>query len=78
MSDRAESITAARFLWRRLREIGVDSVHGVPGDYNLSLLDSISTEELKWVGNCNELNAGEYLRAKLIYSVRLTGWTVFG
>lgn len=51
-------ITLADYLWARIYELGVRSVHGVPGDYNLSLLDNISSTGLKWIGNCNELNAG--------------------
>ena len=34
------------------------SVHGVPGDYNLVALDYLDKAGLRWVGNCNELNAG--------------------
>jgi hypothetical protein len=47
-----------QYLFRRLQQVGVESVHGVPGDYNLVALDYISKIGLKWVGNCNELNAG--------------------
>lgn len=35
------------------------SVHGLPGDYNLVALDYVPKAGLRWVGNCNELNAGE-------------------
>ena len=42
----------------RLHEVGIRSVHGVPGDYNLVALDYLPKHGLKWVGNCNELNAG--------------------
>ena len=41
-----------------LHEVGIRSVHGVPGDYNLVALDYLPKEGLNWVGNCNELNAG--------------------
>ncbi|CAI6338428.1 unnamed protein product [Periconia digitata] len=51
-------IDVAEYLFRRLKQVGVGSVHGVPGDYNLVALDYISKNGLKWVGNCNELNAG--------------------
>lgn len=51
-------IDVAEYLFRRLKEVGVESVHGVPGDYNLVALDYIPKNGLKWVGNCNELNAG--------------------
>ncbi|KAJ5674109.1 Pyruvate decarboxylase [Penicillium macrosclerotiorum] len=46
------------YLFRRLHEVGIRSVHGVPGDYNLSALDYLPKCGLNWVGNCNELNAG--------------------
>jgi TPP-dependent 2-oxoacid decarboxylase len=48
-----------QYLFKRLHEVGVRSVHGLPGDYNLVALDYIKPAGLSWVGNCNELNAGE-------------------
>ncbi|CAL5870387.1 uncharacterized protein PFLUO_LOCUS4623 [Penicillium psychrofluorescens] len=51
-------IDVAEYLFRRLHEVGVRSVHGVPGDYNLAALDYVPKCGLNWVGNCNELNAG--------------------
>ena len=51
-------IDAAEYLFTRLRQIGILSIHGVPGDYNLVALDYIPKTGLKWVGNVNELNAG--------------------
>lgn len=48
----------AEYLFRRLHEVGIRAVHGVPGDYNLSALDYLPKCGLHWVGNCNELNAG--------------------
>ncbi|KAK6811029.1 Pyruvate decarboxylase [Aspergillus parasiticus] len=53
-----ETLPLARYLFKRLRQLGVDSIFGVPGDYNLTLLDHVVPSGLKWVGNCNELNAG--------------------
>ncbi|KAF5002813.1 hypothetical protein FDECE_10516 [Fusarium decemcellulare] len=52
------TIKAAEYLFQRLRQLGIDSVHGVPGDYNLTLLDNVQPSGLRWVGNANELNAG--------------------
>jgi hypothetical protein len=49
----------SQYLFRRLKEVGVESIHGVPGDYNLAALDYIPKVGQKWVGNCNELNAGK-------------------
>ncbi|PWY84568.1 pyruvate decarboxylase [Aspergillus sclerotioniger CBS 115572] len=51
-------ISVPEYLFRRLYEVGVRSVHGVPGDYNLAALDYLPKCGLRWVGNCNELNAG--------------------
>lgn len=51
------SIKLAEYLFRRLREINIGSIHGVPGDYNLTLLDYVEPAGLRWVGNSNELNA---------------------
>ncbi|WP_432824774.1 alpha-keto acid decarboxylase family protein [Dactylosporangium sp. CA-092794] len=50
--------TVGEYLLRRLREIGVGHVFGVPGDYELEFLDQIEAADgIEWVGNCNELNA---------------------
>lgn len=46
------------FLFSRIKQLGVSHIFGVPGDFNLQLLDFIYKEPgLKWVGCCNELNA---------------------
>src|SRR6516225_5714344 len=46
------------FLLRRLEEAGVRHLFGVPGDYNLELLQQLQdASTLKWVGTCSELNA---------------------
>ncbi|WP_259803705.1 thiamine pyrophosphate-binding protein [Brachybacterium muris] len=37
---------------------GANHVFGLPGDFNLTLLDQMLTvEDLEWVGTTNELNA---------------------
>ncbi|KAJ5634220.1 Thiamine pyrophosphate enzyme C-terminal TPP-binding [Penicillium herquei] len=53
----SDSIKLADYLFTRLQQLGVDSIFGVPGDYNLRLLDYVVPAGLHWVGNCNELNA---------------------
>lgn len=53
-----EPVDVAEYLFRRLAQLGVKSIHGVPGDYNLVALDYVSKEGLNWVGSVNELNAG--------------------
>src|SRR5215471_11735380 len=46
------------FLLRRLEEAGVRHLFGVPGDYNLELLQQLhDTGVLKWIGTTSELNA---------------------
>lgn len=51
-------ITLGRYMWERIHQIGVDTIFGVPGDFNLQFLDSIfHVDGLKWMGNMNELNA---------------------
>lgn len=52
------TITLAEYLFTRLKQLDVNSIHGVPGDYNLELLDFVKPTGLLWVGNTNELNAG--------------------
>ncbi|KAF7545958.1 hypothetical protein G7046_g9447 [Stylonectria norvegica] len=50
-------VDVAEYLFKRLHEMGLRSVHGVPGDYNLVALDYLPYCGLKWVGSVNELNA---------------------
>ena len=41
------------FLLSRLQEAGVRHLFGVPGDYNLELLQQLQdTGTLKWIGTC--------------------------
>jgi len=72
------SIDLATYLFARLAQLGITSLHGVPGDYNLTALDYLPAAGIKWVGNCNELNAGYaadgYARIKGMGAVT----TVFG
>lgn len=53
----AETIKTADYLFETLRQLGVRSLFGVPGDYNLTLLDHVEPAGIRWVGHCNELNA---------------------
>jgi TPP-dependent 2-oxoacid decarboxylase len=53
------TITAGAYVAHRLREVGVEHLFGVPGDFNLTLLDTIAaTGLLQWIGSPNELGAG--------------------
>jgi indolepyruvate decarboxylase len=52
------TMTVGEFLLRRIREAGVGHAFGVPGDYNLELLQQMEDSgTLTWIGACNELNA---------------------
>lgn len=59
MPSSRTTVSLAQYLFTRIKEVGIRSVHGVPGDYNLVALDYVSKAGLRWIGNCNELNAGE-------------------
>lgn len=50
--------TVGEFLFARLRQAGVSEVIGVPGDFNLNLLEQLEgMDGIRFVGACNELNA---------------------
>jgi len=51
-------MTIARYLLSRLEQGGVRHLFGVPGDYVLDFLDETLRSPIRWIGNCNELNAG--------------------
>ena len=50
-------ITVAEYLLTRLKEIGVDHLFGVPGDFVLGFFNEVLKSDVKYVGTCNELNA---------------------
>jgi len=52
------SCTVSTYLLQRLKELGVNHLFGVPGDYVLDFLDQVVTSPIAWIGTCNELNAG--------------------
>lgn len=53
-----DEITIADYLLKRLEQLGVKHMFGVPGDFNLAFLDYVEDfPTIDWVGNCNELNA---------------------
>jgi hypothetical protein len=52
------TMTVGEFLLWRIREAGAGHAFGVPGDYNLELLQQFEdTGTLEWIGTCNEPNA---------------------
>ncbi|EDK47532.1 Pyruvate decarboxylase 2 [Lodderomyces elongisporus] len=67
-------ITLGRYFFERLHQLKVDTIFGLPGDFNLSLLDKVyEIDGMRWAGNANELNAGYaadgYARIKGIAAV---------
>ncbi|KAL6247973.1 hypothetical protein RBB50_005321 [Rhinocladiella similis] len=73
----SSKIDLAAYLFARVRQIGVKSVFGVPGDFNLTALDYVAPAGLDWVGNANELNAGYgadgYARIRGVSALVTTG-----
>jgi pyruvate decarboxylase len=54
----SDTVPLGLYLWTRIKQVGVNRIFGVPGDFNLTLLDHIyDVDGLEWVGNTNELNA---------------------
>ncbi len=50
--------TIGNFLFLRLRQMGIGHVFGVPGDFNLQLLEQMREGDgPEFIGTCNELNA---------------------
>ncbi len=50
-------ITVGEYLLARLKQIGVDHLFGVPGDFVLGFLNQVLQSDVTYVGTCNELNA---------------------
>ncbi|TVY57516.1 Pyruvate decarboxylase [Lachnellula suecica] len=77
----ASTISMGQYLFKRVAELGIEHVFGVPGDFNLTLLDELfKVRELSWLGVCNELNgayaADGYARIKGVPSVLVTTYAV--
>lgn len=53
----SSEITVAEYLLTRLKELGVDHLFGVPGDFVLGFFNQVLKSDVKYVGTCNELNA---------------------
>ncbi|EFQ97856.1 pyruvate decarboxylase [Nannizzia gypsea CBS 118893] len=75
------TIPVGEYIFRRLHQLGIRNIVGVPGDFNLNLLDHVySVPDLRWVGTCNELNAAYaadgYARARSLPGVVVTTYGV--
>jgi indolepyruvate decarboxylase len=50
--------TLVQHVLKRLRELGISDIFGVPGDFAFPINDAICKDKkLRWIGSCNELNA---------------------
>ncbi|KAJ4142927.1 Pyruvate decarboxylase isozyme 3 [Fusarium oxysporum f. sp. narcissi] len=74
-------IPIGEYLFRRIASLGIRHIFGVPGDFNLTILDHVyAVPELEWLGCCNELNAAYatdgYARIRELPGVLLTTYGV--
>ncbi|VZI15839.1 unnamed protein product [Fusarium fujikuroi] len=74
-------IPVCEYLFRRIASLGIRHIFGVPGDFNLTILDHVyAVPELEWLGCCNELNAAYgtdgYARVRELPGVLLTTYEV--
>jgi len=53
----SSEITVAGYLLLRLKEIGVDHLFGVPGDFAMGFFNQVLKSDVKYIGACSELNA---------------------
>ena len=56
MSSHAD-VSVAEYLLIRLKQMGIDHLFGVPGDFVLGFLNEVLESEVRYIGTCNELNA---------------------
>lgn len=53
-----DSISIAEYLFHRLKQLHIETIFGLPGAFNATLLDKLNEiPGLRWAGNTNELNA---------------------
>jgi indolepyruvate decarboxylase len=58
MTTATTAATVGSYLATRLVQLGVTHLFGLPGDFNLTLLDELlAVEGIDWSGSTNELNA---------------------
>ncbi|MBF0509656.1 MAG: alpha-keto acid decarboxylase family protein [Deltaproteobacteria bacterium] len=50
--------TIGKYLTKRLEQVGLKHIFGVPGDYVLQFFDCLEASSMKVICTCNELNAG--------------------
>ena len=79
-SEGSSDIPLGTYIFERIRSLGIRHIFGVPGDFNLNLLDHLSSSNLEWIGTCNELNAAYaadgYARIRGLPGVLITTYGV--
>ena len=72
----SKQMTVGQYLIKRLYDLGVRHVFGVPGDYALSLFKEIEESRLKLINTCDEQGAGfaadAYARVRGLGAVCIT------
>ncbi|KGO72696.1 Thiamine pyrophosphate (TPP)-dependent enzyme [Penicillium italicum] len=58
MSNVPADITLAGYLFKRLYQVGLHAVHGVPGKHNIAILREATDAGLEWVAHSSDLSAG--------------------
>ena len=52
-------MNTAEYIIKKIDELGVNNIFGLPGDYNFDILNAIeNNSQVNWIGCTNELNAG--------------------
>ncbi|CAG8211496.1 unnamed protein product [Penicillium nalgiovense] len=54
----SDDITLAGYLFKRLHQVGLHAMHGVPGDHNIAILREATDAGLEWVAHRSDLSAG--------------------
>ncbi|KAH8815394.1 pyruvate decarboxylase [Xylogone sp. PMI_703] len=77
----AETVSVGTYIFKRIAQLGVRHIFGVPGDFNLTFLDKVyEVPELTWLGCCNELNgayaADGYTRIRGLPAALVTTYAV--
>ena len=79
-SEEPSEVPLGTYIFERIRSLGIKHIFGVPGDFNLNLLDHLSSSNMQWVGTCNELNAAYaadgYARIRGLPGVLITTYGV--
>lgn len=79
-SEGTSEVPLGTYIFKRIRSLGIEHIFGVPGDFNLNLLDHLSSSNMQWIGTCNELNAAYaadgYARIRGLPGVLITTYGV--